>query len=77
MKLMYGNKAFFVIAILSTSLTAVFRLGQPKIITATIDSVLGNEPLEAGSLIGWFVEKLGGLDYIKERIWICAVLTNR
>ena len=45
----------------------------PQIIRLTIDSVIGNLPLAAPLFVEQFLERLGGLDFLRKNIWICAL----
>lgn len=73
MKLMKGNKAFYLICITATAITAIARLIRPIIITVTVDSVLGAEPLMDNGYVHWFVEKIGGLDTLQGSLLICGI----
>ncbi|MDR0302713.1 MAG: ABC transporter ATP-binding protein/permease [Treponema sp.] len=52
---------------------AAFSLINPQIIRYTIDSVIGSVPL-AGGVVSRFVGGIGGLDLLRQHIWICALV---
>ena len=53
--------------------TAAFSLINPQIIRYTIDSVIGKAPLTAPAFVLRMVEGLGGIELLRENIWICAL----
>lgn len=55
--------------ILSQALTTI----SPMIIRTTIDSIIGTEPIDSGSILG-MVNWLGGVHYLKSNIWIMGLL---
>ncbi|MCL2406553.1 MAG: ABC transporter ATP-binding protein/permease [Defluviitaleaceae bacterium] len=76
MKLMRGNKTFFAVAIITTAIAALGRLVRPLIVTVTVDSVLGSEPLMDNAAVRWFVNALvggeEGLSTHPNILWICG-----
>lgn len=46
----------------------------PLVMSVTIDSVLDTKPLNAPWYFGWIIELAGGIGYIRENIWIMALL---
>lgn len=50
-----------------------FNLTTPLIIGFVIDNVIGNIPITNG-FFDWFTSTIGGLDYLRENLWICAIL---
>jgi ATP-binding cassette subfamily B protein len=54
--------------------TVVFSLINPQIIRYTVDSVIGSVPLDAPALVSRFVDSIGGLDLLRAKMWLCAVL---
>ena len=51
-----------------------FALVNPQIVRYTIDSVIGSAPLEAPAFVSGIVSGIGGIDFLKHNIWICAVI---
>jgi len=68
-----GRRFRFFLCCAATLAAVIFSFITPQIIRFTIDSVLGTEPLKAPAFVSAFVERIGGLGYIKQNIWICAV----
>jgi len=50
-----------------------FSFLNPQIIRFTIDSVIGNSPLNAPVFVQALVERLGGAIFLRRNIWICAL----
>ena len=51
-----------------------FSFLNPQIIRYTIDSVIGNEPFNAPGILQNIVKNFGGIEILRNNIWICAVL---
>jgi ATP-binding cassette subfamily B protein len=54
------------------ALELVISFVSPLIMSVTIDSVLDGKPLSAPWFFSWLIGALGGLDTIRENIWIMA-----
>ncbi|MCL2761856.1 MAG: ABC transporter ATP-binding protein/permease [Treponema sp.] len=67
------RKFRFCICCAATLGTVVFSLINPQIIRYTIDSVIGTVPLAAPGFVAAWIEALGGLTVLREKIWICAL----
>jgi ATP-binding cassette subfamily B protein len=59
---------------LATVGTVVFSLLNPQIVRYTIDSVIGTSALEAPAFVSRWIEGIGGFDFLRRNIWICAVV---
>ena len=68
---MKGSTRYFVLCIIFSLLASLCELICPKIISFTVDSVLG------GSDVPWYLagiaEKLGGIEYISSNLWTVKV----
>ena len=53
--------------------TVSFSFLNPQIIRYTIDSVIGTAPLNAPPFVQAMVEGLGGIEILRNNIWICAL----
>jgi len=53
--------------------TVGFSFLNPQIIRFTIDSVIRNSPVDAPAFVQAFVERLGGVLFLRRNIWICAL----
>jgi ATP-binding cassette, subfamily B, bacterial len=58
---------------LATMGTVGFSFLNPQIIRFTIDSVIGNSPVNAPAFVKDLVERLGGVLYLRHNIWICSL----
>lgn len=66
-----GSIGFFTISILSSFLLSLFQMITPKIVSVTVDSIIGSRPAEYKNL----VDALGGTAYLKENIWVIALIS--
>ncbi|MCL2044476.1 MAG: ABC transporter ATP-binding protein/permease [Treponema sp.] len=62
----------FFLCCFTTIAAVAFSFLTPQIIRYTIDSGLGNEPLQAPAFVLSLVDRMGGMDFIRSNIWICA-----
>ena len=69
-----GSKHYFVISIIATLLVNTLDMLTPQLIRTTVDSVIGNEPLDVPAFVENMVEQIGGVGYLKSHLWIIAVL---
>ncbi len=67
---MKGSTHYFVLCIVFSLLASLCELLCPKIITFTVDNVLGESDIPA--YIAPFIDKLGGIAYISSHLWIVA-----
>jgi ATP-binding cassette subfamily B protein len=65
----------FFLCCAATAGTVAFSFLPPQIIRYTIDSVIGSAPLDAPLLVRNLAEALGGLGFLRQNLWICALLT--
>ncbi len=72
MKAMKGNKLLYVGAILSVALATAFTLAGPLVISFTIDSVIGNEPMEVPIWIKNIIDLVGGKETLAQNLWLCS-----
>jgi len=68
-----GRYFRFFLCCAATFGTVGFNFLNPQIIRYTIDSVIGTAPLEAPSFVRAIAEACGGLQHIRNNIWICAL----
>ncbi|MCL2763986.1 MAG: ABC transporter ATP-binding protein/permease [Treponema sp.] len=67
------RKASFALCCLATFGTVTFGLLNPQIIRYTIDSIIGKIPLDAPAFVSRLINFMGGIDLLRERLWICAI----
>ena len=68
-----GSALYFFICILSGTMLTLCELLIPQIIRVTVDSLIGNQPVD---LPGWglrLMEALGGADSLRSRMWAVAL----
>ncbi len=71
---MQGSKRFFVLCILASLLASVMELICPKIISFTVDSVIGDEEFVLFTPLASLLEKIGGIAFLRSNLWIIATL---
>lgn len=72
-KFMKGNKHIYVLSIVSIILATFFTILGPLLIRLTIDSIIGNEPINKEILLK-FVKFLGGKEFLRNNIWIIGLI---
>ena len=72
-KFMKGSKFIYVLSILSIILATFFTILGPLLIKFTIDSIIGNVPIDKEIPLK-FVNFLGGRNYLKNNIWIIGLI---
>ncbi|MCL2802162.1 MAG: ABC transporter ATP-binding protein/permease [Treponema sp.] len=63
----------FALCCIATVATVTFGLVNPQIVRYTIDSVIGTEPLAAPAFVINIINALGGIETLRQKLWICAV----
>jgi ATP-binding cassette subfamily B protein len=63
----------FFLCCAATMGTVGFSFLNPQIIRFTVDSVIGNSPVNAPVFVKVLVEQLGGILFLRRNIWICAL----
>lgn len=71
---MRGNRLKYFGAIISTGISTGLSLVPPLVIKNTIDSIIGEKPLEAPLWVINTVEKIGGRSVLAKNIWICGIV---
>ncbi|MBR2762455.1 MAG: ABC transporter ATP-binding protein [Solobacterium sp.] len=71
---MKGSVPYFALSVFFTLLVSLLDMINPRIISFTVDSVIGDMPPEEGSLILRFVNLVGGMDAVKNQLFLIAVL---
>ena len=69
-----GSKRFFVLGILLASLHSVVELVIPKVISFTVDSVIGTKLPTLPTVALRWVENLGGAGYLRGHLWVVAIV---
>ncbi len=69
-----GNWGVISAAFISVILAVAFRFISPIVVSVTLDSVLGGEPLDLPPKLIGMIENMGGVDALRQNLWICAVI---
>jgi len=67
-----GRRFRFFLCCAATLGTVAFSFLNPQIVRYTIDSVIGTLPLKAPAFVHDIVDRIGGLAFLRNNIWICA-----
>lgn len=68
-----GNRLLYGLAILAIGVATFISMLEPLVIQITIDSIIGNKPINEAPVIVHFVEFLGGKSILSKNLWICAL----
>ncbi len=68
-----GSKRFFIVSIVASVIVAIADIINPQIIRYTVDTVLGDESSDLPSAINSFIDRMGGVELLRENLWILAV----
>ncbi|MBU3130446.1 ABC transporter ATP-binding protein/permease [Clostridium tagluense] len=68
-----GNRLLYFAAILSIASATFIAMLEPMIIKVTIDSVIGNKPLDVPKAIEKLVMMVGGTRVLFRNLWICSL----
>lgn len=68
-----GSKWFFAVSIVSSLIVAAIDTVNPQIIRYTVDCVLGDKKSDLPKWGNAIVEKLGGVEALRDNLWILAV----
>ena len=69
-----GSKRWFLAAILSTVGLALTNMLTPQIVRVTVDSVLGNEPFDLPPFLADLLNRLGGAEILREKLWMIGIV---
>jgi ATP-binding cassette subfamily B protein len=73
LELSKGCLGLYAAAVISIGIASFIAMVEPMVIKITIDSIIGNKPVEANAVVVNFVEYLGGRGYLSRNIWICSL----
>lgn len=73
LKLTKGNRLLYFTAILSIAAATFIAMLEPMIIKITIDSIIGNKPMDVPAPIEKMVMLLGGKEVLFRNLWICSL----
>lgn len=72
-KLIKGNRLLYLAAMMAIAVSTFLSTLEPMVTKVTIDSIIGNKPLDVPAPIARFVVFLGGKDVLWRNLWICAL----
>lgn len=72
-KNMKGSRLLYIAAIISIGLATIFTIMGPLIIKTTIDSIIGNDPIESSYVLK-AINYLGGIQYLKNNLWFIGII---
>jgi ATP-binding cassette subfamily B protein len=70
---MKGNRLIYIGAVISTGLAVLFSIISPLVLRTTIDSIIGNNPMEVPLWIENAINFFGGRSVLVHNLWICAL----
>lgn len=73
LKLTKGNRLLYMAAILSIAAATFVAMLEPMVMKVTIDSVIGNKPLDVPAPIEKLVQLVGGTTVLFRNLWICSL----
>ncbi len=68
-----GLKGFFILAAIAIIVRVFVNFATPQVVKVTVDSVIKNEPLNLPQIFVNLVEHLGGIEAIRQNLWIPAL----
>ncbi|KNF07777.1 ABC transporter ATP-binding protein [Gottschalkia purinilytica] len=74
LKFTKGDKLKYIGSIICVALATIFSIIGPLVIRVTIDSIIGNAPINAPNYVVNFINKLGGKSVLVQNIWICGLV---
>lgn len=72
--LMKGRWWLFLAAFAFMVVSALASYASPLVIRMTIDSIIGNEPMQAPGWLLGIIENLGGREMLGRNLWICSLI---
>ena len=73
-KFLYGSKRYFLISIAAALCVTGVDMLSPQLIRTTVDGILGENALQLPGFLVDLVERIGGVGYLRERLWLIGGL---
>lgn len=73
-QLMKGRWWLLVVAFLTIVLAALASYATPLVLRTTIDSIIGDSPLEVPTWVARLIASIGGTSVLAQNLWICSLL---
>ncbi len=71
---LHGSKRFFIACIISSFIVTLLELLIPQVIRQTVDSVIGDAPINAPGFILHLIDSAGGAAYFREHLELVALI---
>ncbi|MBW9151707.1 ABC transporter ATP-binding protein [Clostridium estertheticum] len=68
-----GNRMLYIVAIVSIAAATFIAMLEPLIIKITIDSVIGNKPMDVIKPLQDIIRAVGGKEVLITNLWVCAL----
>ena len=72
-RFLQGAKRYFLISVLSATVTALADMLQPQIIRAAVDCAIGGKEGDFPAFVMDLVDRIGGFAYLGRHLWIMAL----
>ncbi|SDZ27790.1 ATP-binding cassette, subfamily B [Proteiniborus ethanoligenes] len=72
-KWMKGNRLLYIGAIMSVGFATAFTLAGPLVLRFSIDSVIGNQPMELPIWIENIINSIGGRSILVQNLWLLSI----
>lgn len=69
---MKGNRLLYCGSLAAIGLATFLSIINPLVISKTIDSIIGNKPMEAPDWVLSLIESVGGKNMLVRNLWICG-----
>lgn len=73
-KFLHGSKRYFLISIAAALCVTGVDMLSPQLIRTTVDGILGENALQLPRFLVDLVERIGGVGYLRERLWLIGGL---
>ncbi len=68
-----GSRILYMIAIISIGIASFIAMIEPMVIRVTIDSIIGNKPLNVPQSVERLLQSIGGREVLGINLWICSL----
>jgi len=72
--LMKGNRLYYLTAIVCAMSASVFQLVSPLVLRTTIDSIIGDKPMDVPAFVLRIIERFGGKSVLAHNLWACGLV---
>ncbi|WP_411681907.1 ABC transporter ATP-binding protein [Clostridium thailandense] len=68
-----GSRVLYMVAIIAIGIASFIAMLEPMIIRVTIDSVIGNKPINVPPSVERLLQGIGGREVLERNLWICSL----